>query len=227
LGDRAVAVNARIKLGRHHLELRPERALFWPARQTLLVADVHLGKDQVFRQQGLAVPAGVVGEELRRLDQLLDKTRAERLIVLGDWVHAPPRPDDRWPLEVLEWRRRRTALSVELVQGNHDRSLSAWLGEWNMVDHAERLDIDGLSLVHEWQEGLHSPGVSGHLHPGAQVRVGHEQVRLPAFLLGADHLVLPAFGRFTGLMHRTAFPAEQRWVIAGNSVLSLPPKIRA
>ncbi|MEE4639798.1 MAG: ligase-associated DNA damage response endonuclease PdeM [Wenzhouxiangella sp.] len=220
-------MSARIDLGGHRLELRPERALFWPEQRTLLVADVHLGKDQVFRRQGLAVPAGVVGEELRRLDQLLDTTRAERLIVLGDWVHAPPRSGDRWPLEVLEWRRRHRGLSVELVQGNHDRLLGHWLREWHMVDHAERLVIGGLSLVHEWLADQHSAGVSGHLHPGVQIRSGHERVRLPAFLRGDDHLVLPAFGRFTGLMERTVFPATQRWVIAGDSVLSLPPKIRA
>ncbi|MFW5816627.1 MAG: ligase-associated DNA damage response endonuclease PdeM [Wenzhouxiangella sp.] len=220
-------MSAWIELAGHRLELRCERALFWPERKTLLAADVHLGKDQVLRQQGLAVPAGVVGADLRRLDRLLAKTRAERLIILGDLVHAPPRPGDPWPMEIGAWRVRHSALMVGLVQGNHDRALTRWLAEWKIVDHGLLLDLDGLSLVHEWQPGRACPGISGHLHPGAVIHAGHERVRLPAFLLGADHLVLPAFGRFTGLMDRPAFPTEQRWVIAGDRVLSLSPTIRA
>nr|WP_275401540.1 ligase-associated DNA damage response endonuclease PdeM [Wenzhouxiangella limi] len=211
----------------HRLELRCERALFWPERKTLLVADVHLGKDQVFRQQGLAVPAGVVSDDLRRLGALVENTGATRLIILGDLVHAPPRPGDLWPMEIGAWRAQHPALSVGLVQGNHDRALSAWLAQWEIVDHGQLLDLDGLALVHEWQPDRACPGISGHLHPGVAVHAGHERVRLPAFLLGAGHLVLPAFGRFTGLMDRPAFPTEQRWVIAGDRVLRLPLPIRA
>ncbi|MFW6339895.1 MAG: hypothetical protein ACOC0Q_03400, partial [Wenzhouxiangella sp.] len=127
-----------IELAGQLLELCPERAVFWPAQRTLLIADVHLGKDQVFRSHGVAVPAGMVAADLERLTDLVDRTGAERLIVLGDWVHAPPGPGEPWPEQIHAWRDRHRALSVELVQGNHDRALATWLTDWSITDHGER-----------------------------------------------------------------------------------------
>jgi len=221
-------MSIRIDLGGHAVDLLAERAAYLSDSQTLLIADVHLGKDQVFRQQGLAVPAGIVTSELARLDTLIEHTRAQRLMILGDWVHAPPRPGDQWPHEIQAWRHTHQQLAVELVQGNHDRDLTGWLAEWNMIAHPRALHLDGLHLIHEWcSDQAAGPGLSGHLHPGAVLRAGREQVRLPAFLRAGDHLVLPAFGRFTGLMDRPAFPTEQCWIIAENRVIRLPGKIRA
>ena len=41
------------------LVLLGARALYWPARQALLLADLHLGKADVFRRAGIALPAAV------------------------------------------------------------------------------------------------------------------------------------------------------------------------
>ena len=38
------------------LDLLPEKAIWWPRRRTLLVADVHCGKDATFRAMGVPVP---------------------------------------------------------------------------------------------------------------------------------------------------------------------------
>jgi DNA ligase-associated metallophosphoesterase len=220
-------MKATIELGNETLTLHPAHAVVCAEQRAVLVADVHLGKDQVFRNQGVAVPSGVLQSDLARLSALVEETGAERLIVLGDWVHAPPRQGDAWPNEIRAWRGQHRSLSVELVEGNHDRDLSRWLEDWNIVDHGSRIKLGGLTLVHEWHTGLTGPGISGHLHPGAVIRSGHERVRLPAFLKSNDHLVLPAFGRFTGLMDCPAFPAREQWVIAESSVLPLPIRKRA
>lgn len=212
----------RIQLADQQLELLPERAVFWPRQHTLLLADVHLGKDQVFRRSGVAVPAGVLAADLARIDALLYRTGAERLIVLGDWVHAPPQPGEDWPAQIMTWRASHPTLAIDLVLGNHDRALERWLERWGICGHPTWLDLGGLRLVHEWTDAGGQPGLSGHLHPGALIRHGRQRMRLPAFLLGAQHLILPAFGRFTGLMEHSTFEAEQCWVIAGNQVLPAP-----
>ncbi len=211
-----------ILLGQHALTLLPERAAWWPARRALLLADVHLGKDQVFRRQGLAVPAGVLDHDLARIDALVQRFEASQLLVLGDWVHAPPAPGDDWPEHIAAWRRQHPALHIDLVLGNHDRDLSAWLSRWAMQARTEPWCMDGLSLVHAWHSNLQGPGVSGHLHPGVVLKRGHDRLRLPAFLENAGHLVLPAFGRFTGLDDQAHFPASKRFVIAGQRVIAVP-----
>lgn len=212
-----------IRISGHSLELLPERAAFWPAQRALLLADVHLGKDQAFRRAGMAVPAGVLAADLARIDALLDRTGAERLIILGDWIHAPPQSGDDWPEQIGRWRERRPHLAIDLVLGNHDRALETWLPRWRMRGHRPSLVIGGMCLAHAWRDADRQPGVSGHLHPGVLIKDRRQHLRLPAFLLKADHLVLPAFGRFTGLMTETDFPARRRIAVAGERLLDLPP----
>ena len=211
-----------IHLAGQRIDLLPQRAAYWPAQNAVLLADVHLGKDQVFRSSGMAVPAGVLAADLQRIDALLEQTGAERLIVLGDWVHAPPRADDVWPAQISRWRLGHEQLSIDLVLGNHDRALAPWLATWRINGHRPWLDVDGLRLVHDWTHAAGQAGVSGHLHPGAVLKDRRQRLRLPAFLLSENHLVLPAFGRFTGLMTDSDFPTRRCFVIAGNRLVELP-----
>ncbi|TVR94534.1 MAG: ligase-associated DNA damage response endonuclease PdeM [Wenzhouxiangellaceae bacterium] len=211
----------QIKLGEHDLRLMAERAVWWPEQQALLLADVHLGKDQVFRRQGLAVPAGVLQTDLGNISALLAKTQARRLIILGDWVHAPPAAGDDWSEQVAVWRSQHLELTIDLIVGNHDRQLDHWLPRWGMSARTEPWMFGGLALCHAWHPRLDTPGLSGHLHPGAVLGNGRDRLRLPAFLLSDRHLVLPAFGRFTGLDDQPDFPAQRRFVIAGRKVMEI------
>ena len=65
-----------------------EAALYWPARQTLFVADLHLGKAASFRASGIPVPGGTTAGNLARLERALAATGAKRLVCLGDLLHA-------------------------------------------------------------------------------------------------------------------------------------------
>ena len=46
-----------IELEGEKIALLPERALYWPAQHTLIVADLHWGKAGHFRKNGIAIPA--------------------------------------------------------------------------------------------------------------------------------------------------------------------------
>lgn len=70
------------------LVLLPGRALWLPRLAALVIADWHLGKDDVLRRAGIALPAGSLDGELARLDGLLAHTLARELVVLGDLVHG-------------------------------------------------------------------------------------------------------------------------------------------
>lgn len=211
----------RIELAGQKLTLLPEGAVWWPAQDALLVADLHLGKDQVFRRHGMAVPASVLEGELERLDQLLSAHPARELIVLGDLVHAPPEPGERWPEVVAKWRRNHPGLSIGVVLGNHDRALVDQLAAWRIADLGHRCDRDGLALVHETKLDRPEPGLSGHVHPVARIRAGSERLRLPVFARRGEHLILPAFGRFTGGHDLGSDAAWQCLAAAGHRVVAL------
>lgn len=188
----------RIDLGGQALDLRPDRAVAWPARKTVFIADVHLGKDQVFRRSGVPIPADVLNAELDALSGLVAATVPDRLVVLGDWVHAEPADDEAWPRIIECWRSQHAELDLVLVAGNHDRGLSAWLDRWRMQAWADGVEVDGLRLTHEVDLEAPEPGLSGHVHPVVRIGRRKDRIRLPAFARKSDHLILPSFGRFTG-----------------------------
>ncbi len=105
------------------LQLLGERAIFWENEATLLVADCHFGKSAAFRSAGLAVPEGTTHDDLARLDTLVATTRAQRLLVVGDFFHAPTGYRAEVLAALAAWRRRHATVAVTLVRGNHDRAL--------------------------------------------------------------------------------------------------------
>ena len=103
-----------------HLQLLPERALWWPAARVLFVADLHLGKAATYRALGQPVPGGTTQENLSRLDALVAHHAPSQLVFLGDFLHAA---EARTPavMQALDsWRERHVDLAMTLVRGNHD-----------------------------------------------------------------------------------------------------------
>ncbi|MFK8052092.1 MAG: ligase-associated DNA damage response endonuclease PdeM [Woeseiaceae bacterium] len=183
------------------LQLSEERALFWPARSTLMVADWHLGKAAVFSRRGLAIPEGDLAYDLQRLDALLALFRPSRLVVLGDLMHAPPVPADRWPARLSAWLAEHPALTVEIVAGNHDRVDPVLLPDGlstRLVWHPDVLFMPPFVLAHEPTSNKHGYVIAGHIHPTRVLSGGADRVRSPAFWWRRDYAVLPAFGSFTG-----------------------------
>ena len=68
---------AVIQIRKEKLQLMPEKAMFWPTRKTLIIADVHLGKAMHFRRAGIPVPGGVEQLNLQRLEDLILSTRPD------------------------------------------------------------------------------------------------------------------------------------------------------
>src|SRR5262245_47154694 len=64
------------------------RAALWIAARTLIVADLHLGKEETFLEFGIPMPRNVLDETLARLEALVVATGATRIVVVGDLVHA-------------------------------------------------------------------------------------------------------------------------------------------
>ena len=91
------------------LWLLAEKAIYWPARQALLVADIHFGKAAAFRALGQPVPHGTTAGNIARLDSLLARYDCREIIFLGDFLHAP---ESRAPLTLDTLERWRRALAV-------------------------------------------------------------------------------------------------------------------
>lgn len=186
-----------IEVAGERLTLHAHRALYWPARRMLMVADVHFGKGAVFRRAGIAVPSGDTEDDLARLDGLIDTFAPATLAVLGDLVHGNATEGSAWVDDVRAWRRRHHATDMLLIAGNHDRHFDvASLGIDVRPGH---LDVAPFVLAHHPERHAGGYTLAGHVHPGVAVRDGWRKHRLPAFVFDRDVGMLPAFGTLTGL----------------------------
>jgi DNA ligase-associated metallophosphoesterase len=172
----------------HRLEARASGALFWPERRWLIVADLHLGKsERMARRGGVLLPPYETLATLDHLKAEIDATDPAAVISLGDGFDDDAAglalPDDVCcALQAMAQGRRWIWIS-----GNHD---PAEICERLPGETLPELQ-DGLVLRHEAGQG---PDVSGHYHPCIKL-VGQ---RLRCFLVGTKHLILPAFGAYTG-----------------------------
>lgn len=187
-----------IEVCSEQLLLSPERAVIWPSRSALIIADAHFGKDDVFRRAGIGLPRGPAVDDLQRLSRLLREHELERLIVLGDFLHAATRSGDAFLHAFSLWREAHSQLAVDIVAGNHDRHEARDKWRSAVAWHASPL-IDGpFVLAHE--PHAHAAGyvLAGHIHPTIRLPDARRSVRVPVFWQRAHALVLPSFGFFTG-----------------------------
>lgn len=208
----------------HHLELVSEpvellgdRALHWPARHRLLIADLHLGKADVFRRAGIGLPAGGTNHDLERLTGLLQVTGANELWILGDILHGPA-PPTAWRGQWDAWRQRHADVRIVGIIGNHDRALANTpLGMELMEDGFE----DGpFALRHDPSPHPRLHVICGHLHPLAAMP-GMRR-RWPAFWLRPGLTVLPAFSYFTAGVVAEPRTGEQLVACVEGDAIALP-----
>jgi len=204
------------------LRLLPERALWYEAERTLFVADLHWGKAAAFRAAHVPVPMGTTSSDLARLASAVTATHAERLVVLGDLLHARAGRHDETFRTIAAWREQHAALRITLVRGNHDQHAGDPPRELGIECTDEPLVVGPFVGVHE--PCTHAGGyvLCGHLHPCVTVRGrGRQSLRLPAFVFGETRGVLPAFSSFTGGGMYEMQTGDRQYAIAGDEVLPL------
>ena len=195
------------------------RALYWHAAQTLVLADVHLGKGEAFRRQGVAIPSGHTQADCDAIEALLDDYRPQRLVVCGDLFHDRIRGDEGWLAALQALCHRHRQLAFDVVLGNHDRK-SAALPDLGMHWHAE-LVLPPFVFHHEPQSDPRGYVLAGHLHPVVRLRGMGDALRLPVFWQRAEQAVLPAFGSFTGGMAVEAAAGERLYALSESSITPL------
>jgi DNA ligase-associated metallophosphoesterase len=211
-----------IELGGEQLVLLPERALYWPARSTLVVSDLHIGKAAAFRAAGVPVPEQTTGATLTRLDRALQRTGAARIICLGDLLHAPTGRTPAALETVGAWRAAHARLPIILVRGNHDVRSGDPPAEW-AFDCVDEPWSDG---PFAWRHRpATTPGrytFAGHIHPAVSLNgSGRQQMTLPCFHFGAGVAILPAFGEFTGTALVRPVAGDRVYVVAGERVVEI------
>lgn len=222
--NHAGATGCEVRWAGESLRLLPERALWWPAARTLLVADLHLGKAAAYRALGQPVPAGTTLENLARLDRLLETHDASALIFLGDFLHSAAAHETARMQSLAAWRARHPALRCTLVRGNHDDRAGDPPASLDIAIVDEPHLVGPFACCHHPQRHPTHFVLAGHLHPVCMLRgPGRDSVRLPCFVREEGRAILPAFGEFTGGWQVEPAPGREFHAVGGGAVWPLPP----
>ena len=215
-----MSASREVEVGGSEWRLFATRGALHLATRTLLIADLHLGKAAHFRRAGMALPQGITSADLDRLAALVDAAGAQRLLVLGDVVHAGIDEGAPWFARWQRFRRAHPALRLDVVGGNHDRH--AELARLGVTDLGDRTTIEGIDCAHHPRHAADAYTIAGHIHPVAWLHDRGLRARLPCFWIGAQTMVLPAFGSFTGGHAFAPQPSDRIFACAGGNLLRLP-----
>lgn len=140
-------------------------------QRLLVVADYHAGIETVLTMEGVELDSRA-GQRRDRLGGLIAETEPDRLVVLGDLVHAI---GDPWEAERSELAELFDTLQVPVtvVKGNHDGQVEGFL---EGIDHdvsvtptdGIRIGTVGFAHGHTWpgREVLEAEVLCiGHEHP--------------------------------------------------------------
>ena len=205
------------------LELFPQRAAYWKARETLLVADPHFGKAATFRAAGVYVPEATTAGTLARLDALIAQTRPRRIVFLGDFLHAKEGRHPDTFAALASWRDAHASVEMMVVRGNHDKHAGDAPATLRITFVDGPLIEGPFAMAHRPTRRDGSYVLAGHVHPAAHLSgKGRQHECLPCFHFQRDLAVLPALGEFTGVAVVSPAPEDRVFVVSDDLVLEVP-----
>jgi DNA ligase-associated metallophosphoesterase len=212
-------VNAReVNIAGERLLLLPEKAVYWPREQMLIIADIHFGKAAAFRAQGVPVPRGTTTQNLDALDALMAQYATTQILFLGDFLHARAAHAPATLAAMLAWRHRHRTLRLLLVRGNHDRHAGDPAAALGIEMADEPYGVAPFAFCHHPDIAADGYVLAGHVHPVFVLASRLDSLRLPCFLAGETRMILPSFGAFTGGFVVTPAAGERVWVSSGEAV---------
>ena len=195
-------------------------ALYWPRKQLLAIADLHLGKSARLARTGRSLlPPYELIETLDRLATEVDEVQPRVLVCLGDSF------DDNIAARELGAQAERKLETIlrgrrcVWISGNHDPRARRFDGL-----HASEYMVPPLSFRHvASSEGRGE--VTGHFHPKIAIKTKAGSFIRPCFLLDDLRLILPAYGTYTGGLHCDQPPLSELLATGATAIaLGRPPK---
>ncbi len=211
-----------IQLAGETLVLTPERAIYWPRTDTLLVADTHWGKAATMRSASIPIPGGTTSSDLQRLSQLIRDMDAKRLVLLGDAIHSRRGRAVQTFAALARWRDCFSDLEILLVRGNHDRGAGDPPEELRILCAEPPWTELPFVFQHFPEPAISGYALSGHLHPAIRLRGrGKERLTLCCYWFTPQFGVLPAFGSLTGNAYVEPGQHDQVFAIAEDEVIAV------
>lgn len=206
-----------ISLAQQTFQLHASGAAYWVEQDTILLADVHLGKSAHFRKNGMAVPATADDLEYDKLNEVIELFQPSRLWFLGDLFHSYKNAE--W--HFFEQWVRMQSIEIALIMGNHD-VISRDHFEAIGIKTYEVLQMGSVFLTHHPESLNDNFNIAGHIHPSIKLKgSGKQRMKLSCFFTTDTGMILPAFGDFTGTYSLTPKKGNRVFAIVDDEVVEL------
>jgi len=204
-----------------HFQLLPEKAIFLPQHRSLLIADPHFGKAAHFRKAGIPVPENVHTGDYLKINSIIKRYLPSDVFFLGDLFHSDF--NNSWN-DLEAFRSLFSDIKFHLIKGNHDILPEGFYrsGLWEL--HEQSCLLGELLLSHEPEEKLplERVNICGHIHPGISLYgAGRQKLTMPCYFVSPQRIILPAFGRFTGLAKMSCGKNDRAFAVAGKKVIEV------
>ncbi len=176
-------------------------------KNTMVIADLHLGIEYEIFQKGIWIDQSE--EILKRIKNLVKKTKVKELLILGDVKHNVPfvkRMEEFIVPKVL--KELRDFVEVSIVPGNHDGRLSELTPKGVKILNSKGVMIGKTLLLHGHTKPMKNNArtiVIGHNHPMIRLRdkMGAHYVKKVWIIgrhkeTGQKIIIMPAFSNLVG-----------------------------
>jgi hypothetical protein len=200
--------------------IEPHPAVYLSELDAIVVADLHLGYEGIMAEQGIFIPKVQFEQEMRIFKSILEKQKAEKVIVCGDVKHEFSETSYHEFIEVTRLFEflREYFRKVIVLKGNHDNYLIRVTKRHGAELH-EELELNGFYFFHGHRmpsaldESKASFIVMAHEHPAIALfdEIGTKE-KVNCFLYGnvqrRNLLVLPALSTLAAGSEINAIPGE-------------------
>lgn len=202
-------------------------ALYAPAFEALLVADLHLEKGTSLARRGVHLPPYDTRESLAQLRAAVEATRPRRLIFLGDSFHDQGARERIDAADLASLRAITATTETVWITGNHDPAPPKDVGGIII----EEMVLGPVTLRHQPKMLRENEAeISGHLHPAAAIHARGQRIRCRCFIADERRLIMPAFGSYTGALSVRSeafaglFGDSHVWMIGDKAVHRFPAR---
>ena len=197
-------------------------ALFISDVKALIVADLHIGKAEHFRRNGIPLPKAVNDNNFWNLAAAIEDLNPVRIVFLGDVIHSAENAE--WE-EFADFLVNFQYIKFDLVRGNHDKQPSSFFESMGM-SVIDSWTCQNILFSHEPSQRPLFYNISGHIHPAVVlVGGGQQSMRVPCFFFTKKSGLLPAFGSFTGAATISPKAGDQVLVLLENKIFDFTSKI--
>ena len=209
--------NLEIVLEGEPFHLLPQKAIYRPAFNQLIIADLHLGKATHFRKKGIALPHQSHTKDIDKLHFLLNRWKPTSVLILGDLFHSDYNKEWLWFKSLLMQYHETQFI---LVEGNHDILENGNYALQNLIK-TDIIEEENFIFSHHPLKNTSKINFCGHIHPGIRIFGKAKQVEtLSCFYFNKVHFILPAFGNLTGLFLLEKEENSDYYLVAYNRIIS-------